>query len=601
MLLRYLNFLFVICVLFLFTGCEKGKNDPVPTPVPVNPLPTPDSTSSQEIIFAETYPASANDIIIAKVSKGADTLFYLGSTDESGNVKSLNGYIFYNALKKQSIKTVVDKITHSITISSVQDNSTIPSFYLEITPFNDSLIQTTCYEVIKENLVRKILFEKISEKQFSPNLRTENISDENILEGKNFERKVQELQIEVMNSSHQYGIIKILTDLQESINNGDIKTSIDALIRDLIEQGKNASSFFENVLTGIGSAVKKIGSRLSSLIQKPDIYKAWEILDRFEIEAVSGDNQTVIYGQSLKDPLIAKLTFDGSPAANQTVVIKAKTSFYKYLEKVVTSDANGIVSLPSFETSIENENSGVEKLEIVFYKGGWISKNTSFTINFKKRPRLTLVKEESTDNQKGEVGGILPKALQVKVIRDDGEIGNGILVKWLRDGSNNDYYSSTSGNATTQYNPLVPEDSPAKVKVEIVPSEEYVVLNEVEFTIDKVPSFNYQGTWIINSFMLNATNELGFSERIIFNSRGISTSYEKRFYENGSAEPWESWEHIWSIKFINDELILTDNYGYNYRFKVNQTSDSNFDGIGNVGLVGIDMEGEYLHQTLVRE
>ncbi|MBO9702443.1 MAG: hypothetical protein J7604_19690 [Sporocytophaga sp.] len=478
---------FLPVLIFLLVQCtNKKENDVDPTK----------EEGYGEIVYQSNYKPSVVDVTIAKVFSGKDTLYYFGSTDENGGIKSIDGYFLYDPINKSKTKVEFDKVENAISISESKDDESQEKTYLELKPLNDTLVQATGYEILHNSSERKILFQYLKKKEpSSKKLSSSNEDDELV-------KDIKEYQVAAMNCTHQYGILGMLSDLDKEIKNGNISTDLGPEIENLLGKGKSAAGIDDGFLDKLSAFAKKLNTDLRDFLT-PDVYKAWKILDRFEFVQPSGDGQTVVFGKSLEFPLTALLTFDNKPARNQTVVIKQEAGSLKK-EYITTSDELGYVSLETFPTKIQDEASGIKQVDVTFYKGGLLNKNISFVIYLKNRPRLTLIKDESTDNQAGEIGGFLKKPLSVMIKSDDGTFGVGYEVKWsdpIGKGFSFPATSITDKTGNTENNLLVVDHDPYKVKAEIAASDEYVVLNDVEFTIHPTlcPEFvPMEGEWTMS-------------------------------------------------------------------------------------------------------
>ncbi|GAL87490.1 hypothetical protein MYP_4720 [Sporocytophaga myxococcoides] len=475
-------------ILFLSLIHCKTKNEDHVNPSKAN--------GSGEIIYQSSYKPSSDGVTLAKVISGSDTIYYFGSTNENGKMKSVNGYFLYNPITKITSKIAVDKTTNTISISESADDNSLQKVYLELKPLDDTLVEATAYEILHQTSERKILFQYLRKKEPSSQKIARSEEDDELV------KEIQDLQIAAMNSTHQYGIVGMLSELDKSIKNGSIKTNLGPEIEGMLSRIKSASATEESYWDKLSAFIKNLRSDLKDKLT-PDIYKAWKILDKYELYSTSGDNQTIVFGKSLKEPLVGAIQFDGEPAANVTVVIKLEAgSVVK--EIITTSDEFGQITFENLSTKISDEDSGIDHIDVTFYKGGLLNKKTTFTINLKKRPRLSLIKFEETDNQTGEIKQFLKKPLGVMITVDDGTYGVGYTVKWsdpIGNGFSFPSSSITDITGITKNNLIVADHEPYKVTAEIVKSDEYVVLNNVEFTIfpNPCPDFaEMKGEWTMN-------------------------------------------------------------------------------------------------------
>ncbi len=498
------------------------------------------------IFYAEEYPTNGMQVPIVNITVGNDSVVYFGMTDAQGRPHMLSGFTFQESTTGMEYRFKVDRQNQKIII----DQNDQSGLFLEVGTINDTLFAIKGFKV-EEDQSKKILFEFVKESSHLSNgrvLEADNNLDEMVNQG------LRDVYRIATTTTHDYGFLNALVELDIWMKRQDVnfpdKDKVSTMVQGARKGGVTLTGNFIDKLSSFRKSVK---SGLISALQFPlDLYNAYEILDRYSIEKEAGDQQMVKYGGQIL-PLRAQLNYAGEPAYHQSVDVEIKVGSRTHTVKLL-SDSQGIVEFALLPLGIEHEESGVNKITVKMMKAGWANRSTEFVIHFIKRPRLSIIKDQATDQQQGGEYNYLTKPLRVVVVDEDITRINDIDIAWSSTGGSLDYYASTTDElGEARNNWKLGSAGMSYAQAHIVESLDYVIVSgTADFTATAIDSMDLYTQSIIGTYNIKIYAEDGDhldsdtgATIVHFREDGQSQYqvYGSQSWADGTSF-WASWEIV---------------------------------------------------------
>jgi len=515
------------------------------------------------IYILDRYNPSQDNIPILNISMGNDTLVYYGSTDLDGTPIKVNGFTLFESASKKQFYFNIDHENKRL----IMESNTSQNVFIEIASVNDTLVSVSGYKAKDDTEEKTILFETYHKAPRLVGGRVKSAS--NITEDDDLVMQIKDLQRAAITSTHDLGALNLLFEVDEAIKRGDIQTESKEEIAEITAGISKAGDvvFDESFIDKFKDLRKTVRKGLLSLIKFPwELYKIYKILDKYEFTQIEGGDQVVIFGQPIA-PLVASLTFDQQPARNQSVLYEVSINGEEK-SFLTTSDFDGRVKIDLGTTKIEGEETGATKIVVKVYKGGLINKNTVFTIYLKKRPRLSIIMDNATNNQEGYVSELLKFPLRLGVQDETGAPVSNVKIWWADKTGNGLNSMSTNTNelgVSTNSWRMSSVVGMHKAEAQIEYNSKYVIVSgTLEFyaTAKKNDSTELYrvsaiGKYTVNNFKGNGPNSKLYCE---LKDGGIAVY---TIYSDPSWPDGYSWSRSWGIVKSGSTYLLGINGWYN--------------------------------------
>lgn len=253
------------------------------------------------------YAPNQENTPIINIAINNDKLIYFGSTNQEGAPSKLNGFIWYESSTKSEFYLKIDPENHKYSMIS----SNIPNLLIEIALVNDSLFSVNGFKINKDLKEKTALFEFYRKSQSS--LKSGEFFKSSSIEKDEIDNLVKRLDEESNNP------VQILKGFYESIKNGVIKIGDNEDVITILNGISKGADFGKVFLKEIGSVIVSVPLTPISVPRFiGELNNNYTELDKYELSQIGGYQQTVRFGKT-PDPLVAYLTYDGSPSGNQSI------------------------------------------------------------------------------------------------------------------------------------------------------------------------------------------------------------------------------------------------------------------------------------------
>lgn len=441
-----------IC-LGVFYSCKKdGTNSKIDNAPTTKELAKGDSINNAGLVdnlgnvyLTQKYPPNTVNIPLAIFSFGADSLSCMGNTDQDGKIAGVTGYIFYNAADGIRYTYAKAADENTIILGTINPDNKADKFAVSIGTYNDTLVRTVGYDIDYTANTKEVLFDLVQTKageytQPEGNLRVFDSRDAVVDNNKdNLVPQIQDLVLASFKCLPDYKISYTIGKLTQSYGADLERLNIDkGKLVNMLNIQQIAAAKFETLsqkITNIKATAKtsltgkfdKIVSQFDILQRKLSSYKASL---SYTIEKSSGDNQVVYYGDKLNDLVVKTTKADGSPIAlSGTCMATSSTGNSLSIKVKTNADGLSTVHMGTVDPAIDN---GTQKtLTVVFTFGNLFNKKSAtFTITVKSKPQLSILADNTTNNQTAATGSAVLKPLKVQVLDANLKPVQNIKINW---------------------------------------------------------------------------------------------------------------------------------------------------------------------------